>query len=566
MKYFIRGKGQVCLAQNDFIAGGGEGQIYGKGDTVFKIYNTPGRMIPDAKIAELQALTRPNILTPRHVILDARNRAVGFTMKWVRDAIPLCKLFTSDFRNRTGVTDQSTLTLVENIRETIQAVHAVGCLMVDGNEFNYLVDKNDLVTPWFIDVDSYQTPTFPATAIMPSVRDWHSSTFSERTDWFSFGVIACQLFVGIHPFRGRHPAFKKNDIESRMKANVSIFNPEVRVPPAARDFGKIPARYTDWFTDLFEKGKRNPPPVRAGRFVAVPVSVAAAKSGGQFVITKIREFDSRILWHTVHAGLRLTGTRKRIYMGNDKHRVRPQTDVVFTARKLRPVFVRIQDGKLRLEGVKCGLVPFPEMNAEDKMVIANTLYVRHGGKLTEFAFDDVGDRVVAMVKNVWDILPHASEIFAGVIFQNVLGKPYLVIPLPRNDRPGQCVVKPVPELADYRIVDAKHDAGVCILIGHRNNRYDRILLRFAPAFDTYDCRITRDTDPGSVNFAVLENGIAVSVNDDGSMEIFPARPGKSEVRRIEDPDISPRMRLCREGNTVMFFKGKKLFSLRMADM
>ena len=47
-------------------------------------------------------------------------------------------------------------------------------------------------------VDSYQTAHYPATAIMPSVRDWKVPLhdFSELSDWFSFAIVSFQVFLG----------------------------------------------------------------------------------------------------------------------------------------------------------------------------------------------------------------------------------------------------------------------------------------------------------------------------------------------------------------------------------
>lgn len=38
MKYVIPGKGKASFTKNDFISEGGEGKVYGKGDTAYKIY------------------------------------------------------------------------------------------------------------------------------------------------------------------------------------------------------------------------------------------------------------------------------------------------------------------------------------------------------------------------------------------------------------------------------------------------------------------------------------------------------------------------------------------------
>ncbi len=102
-KYAIRGGGQVNLTQANFIAAGGEGQVFGHGDEAFKVYLKPERMIPEAKIAELAGIADESVVRPRRVLLDGKGNAVGYSMRRVADAHPLCQLFTRAFRDREGV-------------------------------------------------------------------------------------------------------------------------------------------------------------------------------------------------------------------------------------------------------------------------------------------------------------------------------------------------------------------------------------------------------------------------------------------------------------------------------
>lgn len=568
MKYYVRGtRKQITLDRKDFIAQGGEGRVYGKGGLVYKIYLDPKRMISEAKIKELRVLDRPNILRPKEVVLDADHVPVGFTMDWVKGTVPLCKFFTNDFRNRSGVTEASTAALVEKMRETILAIHGGGCLMVDGNEFNYLVDGADRTTPFFIDVDSYQTPGFPATAIMPSIRDPRALGFSEESDWFSFAVVACQIFVGVHPFKGRHPAFAKNDVQSRMKAEVSIFNREVTLPPAARDLRSIPAPYRTWFVDLFERGKRCPPPALTGPIFAGPANpVFRPGHTDTFDIQLIREYGDTVLWCAFRAGTRLIGAGEKVFIGDREHRAPKGAELLFTPRELAPVFAAAVDGVLSLKDIHLRDIPFAGMAAEAVLAVENTLYVKNGEHLTEIALNEIGNRILPTVQNAWDIMDRASEIHSGVMFQSVLGKPFLVIPRPpsRGSGKGSCVIKPIPELEGYRIIDAGHDGRVCVIVGHQGDRYDRLLFKFDPSYDDYDCRIVRGIDLHAVNFITLENGIAVSLNGDGSVEVFSNRIDRPEVKVIQDPALTGTPRLCKEGNAVMFYEGKSLYRLRMA--
>jgi hypothetical protein len=63
-RYFVHGKGELRLGRSDFKAQGGEGAVYVKGSTAYKIYANPTRAIPLAKIDELSALDQPNIIRP----------------------------------------------------------------------------------------------------------------------------------------------------------------------------------------------------------------------------------------------------------------------------------------------------------------------------------------------------------------------------------------------------------------------------------------------------------------------------------------------------------------------
>ena len=150
-KVIERGKGEVRFGKNDFASSGGEAKVYKKGNVCYKVFHTPKKMIPEAKITELQVLNKDNIVKPENILLNEKNTPIGFTSKWV-DGIPMCKVFVTGFRKRMGISDESTIELVKRMQETITFIHSHKCLIVDGNEMNYLVG-NDLITPYFIPLD-----------------------------------------------------------------------------------------------------------------------------------------------------------------------------------------------------------------------------------------------------------------------------------------------------------------------------------------------------------------------------------------------------------------------------
>jgi hypothetical protein len=555
MKFTIRGKGDIILnPQDDFIGGGGEGNVYGKKDLVYKIYHDTRKIISEGKVLELAVLDKDNILRPLDTLMKGNTR-VGFTMHRVIDTYPLCKLFTQDFCHTNNVNDDVIIKLIEKIKHTIHFIHSKECLIVDGNEFNYLV-SNNFEIPYFIDVDSYQTKSYSAQVIMDSIRDWHCFKFTELSDWFSFAIIACQLLAKIHPFKGKHDIYKT--LEERMKHNVSIFNVKTRVPTMA-NIGAIPQIYRDWFYALFEQGKRTLPP----DLVALPVQVIKQilKGSDAFDIDQIYECTEDILYYNYCFGLPVIKTNNEIIVGKRNMSVAKDTEVILGAQQLTPIFANIINNKLKLTTAS-NIAIFPiNLDCTEKIVIANTLFVKNGENLIELYLDDSGLRIIPSVKVVWNIMPNSSTIFSGVIYQSVLGKPFLVIPRPNRAGASKCHIMPVKELEDYRIINAKHDNGVCILIGHKNNRYDRIILKYSSNYTTYNCKVVEDIDSTSVNFITLDNGIVVNLIED-TIEIFSKDLNNKSCRVVEDTGLV-NVKLTKNGSQVLFIQDNKVYSIKM---
>jgi hypothetical protein len=432
MKCYRSSGRAVALTRQDFIAQGGEGQVYGKGDLIYKIYFDPGRVIPAGKIEELQRLRSPNILVPRERVFTRSHDPIGITMDWVRPTIPLCRLFTSVFRHRRGVEMQQTLTLVENMRRAIDWIHRCGCLMADGNEFNYLVSDNDLVTPYLIDVDSYQTPGYPATAVMVTVKDPHAAAFSAASDWYALGVVACQLFVGIHPFKGRHPDYGKHELERRMQDNMSIFNPRVSLPPAARDPAGIPSRYRQWFVDLFERGGRRPAPDTGGAVVPVAPAAVVPLTTKRLRFRKLKTFDAPVTLYRIVDGVAIVRAGRHIWVGPRRVSPPPDAEVVLTHRSQQPLVASRSNGRLQVTTAAGQRVQMAPLTAEGILVVDNTLYVQSRNQLLEAAFLETARGPVMSIRNRWPLLPNATVMYDGLLVQDVMGVPYLMIPMPRG--------------------------------------------------------------------------------------------------------------------------------------
>ena len=558
MLVYVNGQ-KVNLNQRDYVTKGGEGSIYRKGDVAFKIYEDLSKMIPVAKIGELSQLEHDSIVRPQAVVYNDKKHEVGFTMAWLGgDIVALCKLFTNNFRKNNSIENDQVIELVENIKNATQYVHDKRCLIVDNNELNYMV-AGDFVTPYFIDVNAWKTPSYPPTAIMPSIRDWANDDFSPLTDWFSFAVISFQLFVGIHPFKGKHKGYKKNDFRKRVMDCVSVFNSAVSLPPTVRDFNLIPSAYKDWYFQLFENGERKPPPTMPGMAGVVQVIVQLIQSTDNFDIRELLEFKEDILFH--NATLGLTKTEERIHIGKSEYKVPQDVEVLFTPLENHPILVKLSKNRVKFKSL-IGDDPKIDLECTDMMITNNTLFLKNKERLMEMTFKHLNSKIHPIIKTTWTIEPNSSQIFSNVVVQSVLGKTYLAIPLPTFDK-SAFIVQAIPELDDYQIMDAKYENKICVLTGHKGGVYSRFIVIFNDKHTQYKIREVPDVDYTPINFTCLDNGVCVLITDDDAIEIFLNRIDKDDVKRIEDPVINSNMRLCNEGNQVRFFKDNKVYEIKM---
>lgn len=430
----------LTLASHDFMTEGGEAKIYAKNGFVYKLFHDPARTTPVGKVKELAVLDHPAVVRPLGMIKTPDGAVCGVFMQQVKSSLPLARLFSNTFRSQHGVTPEMTVALVDHLREAIQFVHDHGCLIVDGNELNYLVNEGTFVDPYLIDVSCYQTPHYPATAITPSIQDQQTKGFSPLTDWFSFGVVACQLFIGIHPYKGSHPKYAGHDVIARMKAGASIFDRGVKLPPATRNFAVIPDSYRRWFEELFLANKRIPPPTPASTVIA------------DVMIQK--------------------GARPSLYQS--------ATVVLPDGRSIA---VEIRGQQLVFDGAAV------TVHADKIFVVGNRIYALRSERFMEIRLHVFNGRVMPSIVRTWNVLPNATVMLDGLLYQNVLGKPYLVVPV----RQGEGWIFSVAELIGSRVVDGKHVNGVVELICAKGGRYDRIQLTLKEG-GTYTIQTQRDVD------------------------------------------------------------------------
>lgn len=552
MDVYQQGK-KVRLTQAEFKAQGGEGVVYVKDGTAYKLYADPAKMIPSAKIAELSALTLPDILRPQDILTDARRAPVGYTMPSVSDAFVLCQTFPKAFREREGLTPDLALRLVRQLQDGVRHVHGQGILIVDLNEMNFLVDPQ-FAHVYFIDVDSYQTQTFGATALMESVRDRHATAWNEGTDWFSFAIVSFQMLTGIHPYKGKHPQLKT--LEERMSHNVSVLHPDVSVPAACLPFDVIPRGWRDWYHAVLDCGQRLPPPQGFSTVILLPTRPERRIGSGQFEISRWRDFPEAVI-----AFLQgITLTTAGVYRSGDRcAAAEPGAKIGLTMPGGHAVKATLDGGQVRLFDLTRGQAIPAEIAGEQLMATEGRLYVKCGAALREVAFLETPARLWSQARTVVAVLENATQLFEGVALQNLLGAWYASL-LPKH---GHCYQIRLPELDGAQALDAKLQGGVLMIVAARAGRYEKWIFRFDAAFASYDARVVLDLSGPSLNFVVLAHGVCLHLTEGDELEIFPARKGGTGCKVIADPALGGDCLLLKDGANAFFARGGALFRFTM---
>jgi hypothetical protein len=217
-------------------------------------------------------------------------------------------------------------------------------------------------------------------------------------------------------------------------------------------------------------------------------------------------------------------------------------------------------GKLKLfNAEKKSDIP-NQICGQEMMTYNDCLYVKNGDQLLCVELVEMGKNFLVSSSTAASILGNATKLYDGVAIQNLLGAAYVsMFPGPKEHRQ-----KHIEDLDKYRIIEAKYDNHVLMVVGLKNGQYDRLVIRFAKDWKNYDVRVVKNITHVGLNFVVLDKGVVICINEDEDVEAFTNRVAASDVRIIKDPIISGDMRLFKRGSQLLFARGNKLYSMTMA--
>ena len=576
MKLIVKGEGSVSLSQSDFVAQGGFGKVYAKGGIAYKVYFDPSKMISVGKIQELQAIKTPRIIKPLSLIVDKQDHAIGYTMKYVAGGLPLCQIFPIAYRKRNNIILTQIGELVKQSQDDLHSLHGEGYLVVDYNEMNFL-GTPAWDTIYAIDPDSYQTPHFKDTALKESVKDWTAKAFTPNSDWFSFAVVSFQMWTGIHPYKGKYKGSKKELKERlpgddpidqwcitrrRMQAGVSVFHPDVTIPGGAHQPSVIPDEYRQWYREVLENGKRGAPPaIMVSAIILIQPIVRKIMGTDNLDIEELHDYKDSIRGVWSGFGNSVVVTTKGLYRDRAHSGATPKDfqGVAFSRTKNQPVVFSRTGNALSLYDITRRVeIPFTS-SVDDLMFYDGRAYFKASDKVYEIILSDLGSQIIATTQVVANTLQHASKLYTGVLIQDLLGAAHVAI----FPNAGQARQIRIPELDGYRIVDARYDRGVLMVVRVKGTQYDRLVVRFDQSFQKYDIREVLGITHTGLNFITLENGICVALAEEDRLEVFKAKKGHTTLKVIEDPMLTGDMILHTEGGKVLFTRGSKLYGMAM---
>lgn len=566
--YKLQSSGKsVSITDKDYVAAGGEGTIYTQGGVAYKVC-LPGKMMPEGKINELLPLAKqPHIIVPYDIMLDNKGNKVGYAMPFVpqNKCWPLAQTFTNSFKQREGLDTQSVLDMVDFMKKSIDFIHQNKILVVDMNEFNFLVSKAfDKV--YFIDTNSYQTKSYPATAIMDSIKDRHITKFSELSDWFSFGIISFEMMIGIHPFRGgSHPRFTNASVDDRMdlrmKANVSVLNPDTKYPKGAtQSLSVIPQGYLDWYKAIFEKGLRVPPPADFSGHVLV-VTTTPTLSSDSLELKLYKTFDDVITDYKIVNGVEIfiTGVKnKKVHLGNNSYPLPSQMEIVHHNNML--IGVHCNGGLVEFHNIinKHGLsFPAFNMNASQIMSYDNRVYAQCGDKIVEILFNSMGANIIPSPHIVGHTSENSTKMFRGLTIQNWFGSNFVSI-FPKSKQSLQFKIS---EIDNQIVIDGEYSNGIAVISTRAKNgsKFFRHTIKFSEDFTSYVIISIDKASPVDVNYTVLDNGIAVLLNENNDLELFHSSTKSSSVKIVDDKALAGNVNIYSRGAKVLISKGEKLY-------
>ena len=203
------------------------------------------------------------------------------------------------------------------------------------------------------------------------------------------------------------------------------------------------------------------------------------------------------------------------------------------------------------------------MRVEKFFVKDNVLYIVGNGLITPMKVNEIGSKCILSVGTAWNIPRQSSKVYDGVVTAVMFGKNYAFIPVTKGNI-DICAIQYIPEIDNKKVVYARCEKNVLVVVVSHNNQYDRLIIRFNDKFDAYTVRTDEDIDYPYINFTVLDKGVCVMMNENAELELFHADMNSAAVKKLTGgKDLANTMILFTDGLNVMYYEKNKIFKISM---
>ena len=555
MKLFERNGRNIIFSKNDFTANisGGEGTIYINKGYAYKVFHDSTKAIPEQKIIELKNIKNQNVITPINAIYNKDSNVIGYKMLSLDNYITLSRLFANSFLKRNNINLNKIASLASQIRQGFLDIHSQNCLVIDGNEANYMVDSNFKYVK-FIDTDSFQTPSFKGSAFSPSTiapDKIKTKDFDVGSDNYVLATILCLLYVGIHPFKGRHPDFSKRDMDGRKEQGISIFDEKTSLPKTVRSFKNIPDELLDWMIAVFKNEERNnPPEITAKRGEGNNTKIDIKKD--VLKISFKKEFSFAPVNTFSYFGAEIVEGVNNVLRDNVAYRKKSE-ETLFLGEET--YFVKNSSGKLEIRDDK----QYYDVNIScDKIFsFGGDVFCKSFDKIQQLFIAKNNNKITVGFKNTKSIMPYSTDFYNNVLVEQIFDKKFFLI------REKGCIYeKEIKELNSFKIINADSFKRHLIVIYSKNSNMHRMHITINESGNKYS--ILSDTECDTMDILISGNdNVFLSIVGD---EMFVFNHDFKDIRSksITDCNLTKIDSIFNIGKEIVVFNNSREYNISLS--
>jgi hypothetical protein len=186
----------------------------------------------------------------------------------------------------------------------------------------------------------------------------------------------------------------------------------------------------------------------------------------------------------------------------------------------------------------------------------NAVYTVTGGKLVENRFSSMNSVVQHSSNEVENVSAYTTTCYEGCLIQDLLGKKYLTIPYAK----GRCFSKYLPQLVGFRVVEAKSEETVTVILAERGGVYYRFIVIFEKGYGDFKVREVTDVAYDSINFTVVAGNLCLLLASPTELEIF--YTSINQIDMLSDPPFDSTMRLFSTPDGAFFVNGNSVHQIK----